>query len=268
MPAVVVRLLYSVGQRTPGVFAVTDWLEGRIIERVQWTAGLYSLRFEAPLGAFTAGQFVRIALDIDGERVARPYSLVNAPHEPWLEIYFNVVKGGPLSPRLAGLGPGDTLWITASANGFLVLDEVPETRHLWLLATGTGIGPFLSILKTADPWRRFEKVVLGHSVQLAAELAYRDTIEALRAAHREQLEYVQLVTRESVPGALGQRIPATIVSGALETAAGIPLSATSSHVMLCGNSAMITDVTEVLAQRGMHRHRRREPGHITTEKYH
>ena len=221
---------------------MTDWLKGRIIERVQWTAGLYSLRFEAPLGAFKAGQFVRIALDIGGERVARPYSLVNAPHEPWLEIYFNVVKGGPLSPRLAGLGPGDTLWLTAAANGSLVLDEVPETRHLWLLATGTGIGPFLSILKTADPWQRFEKVVLGHSVQL--------------------------VTREPVPGALGQRIPATIVSGALETAVGIPLSATSSHVMLCGNSAMITDVTEVLAQRGMHRHRRREPGHITTEKYH
>lgn len=247
---------------------MTDWLEGRIIERVQWTAGLYSLRFEAPLGTFKAGQFVRIALDIGGERVARPYSLVNAPHEPWLEIYFNVVKGGPLSPRLAELGPGDTLWISPSANGFLVLDEVPETHHLWMLATGTGIGPFLSILKTADLWRRFEKVVLGHSVQLAAELAYRDTIDAARAAHRDRLEYVQLVTRETVPGALGQRIPATIASGALEAAAGIPLSAEGSHVMLCGNSAMITDVSEILAQRGMHRHRRREPGHITTEKYH
>lgn len=264
--AVVVQLLYSVGY-PPGVLAVTDWLEGRIIERVQWTAGLYSLRFEAPLGAFKAGQFVRVALDIDGERVARPYSLVNAPHEPWLEIYFNVVQGGPLSPHLATLGAGDTLWITAAANGSLVLDEVPETRHLWLLATGTGIGPFLSILKTADPWHRFDKVVLGHSVKLAAELTYRDTIETLRAAHGAQLEYVQLVTREPVPGALGQRIPASIIAGTLETAAGIPLSATGSHIMLCGNSGMITDVTEILAQRGMHRHRRREPGHITTEKY-
>ncbi|MBZ0070581.1 MAG: ferredoxin--NADP reductase [Thiohalobacteraceae bacterium] len=247
---------------------MADWLEGRIIERVQWTAGLYSLRFEAPLGAFKAGQFVRIALDIDGEHVARPYSLVNAPHEPYLEVYFNVVSSGPLSPRLAGLGPGDTLWISPSASGNLVVDEVPATRHLWLLATGTGIGPFLSILKTDDPWRRFEKIVLGHSVQRAAELTYRDSIEALQAAHGDQLTYVRLVTREPVAGALDQRITASITSGTLETAAGVPLSAEGSHVMLCGNSAMITDVTEVLAPRGMHRHRRREPGHITTEKYH
>ena len=133
---------------------MTDWLTGTIIERRQWTDDLFSLRFEAPLAEFKAGQFVRIALDIDGERVGRPYSLVNAPHEPFLEIYFNIVKGGPLSPRLAALEPGATLWLSNTANGFMILDEIPEARYLWLLATGTGIGPFLSILKvncTASP---------------------------------------------------------------------------------------------------------------------
>lgn len=247
---------------------MTEWLQGRIVERRQWTEGLYSLRFEAPLGDFKAGQFVRIGLDVDGERIGRPYSLVNAPHEPLLEIYFNVVTGGPLSPRLAQLGPGDTLWVSAPANGFLILDEIPQARHLWLLATGTGVGPFLSILKTADPWTRFERIVLGHSVQYAGELAYRELIERLRDEHGEQLQYLPLITRERVDGALGQRIPATIASGELEARAGIPLAADSSHVMLCGNSAMITDVTEELARRAMQRHRRREPGHITTEKYH
>lgn len=247
---------------------MTEWLQGRIVERVQWTEGLYSLRFAAPLGAFKAGQFIRVALDVDGERVARPYSLVNAPHEPLLEIYFNVVNGGPLSPRLAGLRPGDTLWLSDTPNGFLILDEIPEARHLWLLATGTGIGPFLSILKTDAPWRRFDKVVLGHSVQYARELAYRETIDALRAAHGAKLEFVPLVTRETVADALPRRIPACIESGDLEKHAGLRLSAEGSHVMLCGNSAMIADVSEVLARRGMQRHRRREPGHITTEKYH
>lgn len=248
---------------------MTDWLEGRIIERRQWTEGLFSLRFEAPLlPSFKAGQFVRIALDVDGERVGRPYSLVNAPHEPLLEIYFNVVTGGPLSPRLAALQPGDSLWLTSNANGFLVLDEIPDAPYLWLLATGTGIGPFLSILKTAAPWTRFERIVLGHSVQYARELAYRELIESLRAERGEQLQYVPLVTRETLPGALGQRLPATIASGALEERTGIPLTPETSHVMLCGNSAMITDVTEELAKRAMQRHRRREPGHITTEKYH
>lgn len=247
---------------------MTDWLQGKIVERRQWTEGLFSLRFEAPLGQFKAGQFVRIALDVDGERVGRPYSLVNAPHEPFLEIYFNVVTGGPLSPRLAALQPGDTLWVSNAANGFLILDEIPQARHLWLLATGTGIGPFLSILKTDAPWARFERIVLGHSVQYACELAYRELIEQLRRQHGEQLQYVRLITRERVDDALGQRIPAVIASGELEARAGIPLAADSSHVMLCGNSAMITDVTEELAKRAMQRHRRREPGHITTEKYH
>lgn len=247
---------------------MTEWLQGKIVERVQWTAGLFSLRFAAPLGAFKAGQFIRVALDIDGERVARPYSLVNAPHEPLLEIYFNVVNGGPLSPRLAGLRPGDTVWLSDTPNGFLVLDEIPDARHLWLLATGTGIGPFLSILKTEAPWQRFDKVVLGHSVQYARELAYRETIDALRAAHGAQLEFVPLVTREQVPGALPRRITASIESGDLEQRTGLRLSPEGSHVMLCGNSAMITDVSAVLTGRGMQRHRRREPGHITTEKYH
>ncbi|MBI5040649.1 MAG: ferredoxin--NADP reductase [Gammaproteobacteria bacterium] len=247
---------------------MTDWLQGTIIERRQWTDDLFSLRFEAPLAEFKAGQFARIALDIDGERVGRPYSLVNAPHEPLLEIYFNVVKGGPLSPRLAALEPGDTLWLSNTANGFMILDEVPEARHLWLLATGTGIGPFLSILKTDEPWTRFERIVLGHSVQHASELAYRELIDSLHAAHDDQFQYLPLVTRETVPGALNQRIPASIASGELEAQAGIALTAETAHVMLCGNSAMITDVTEELAKREMHRHRRREPGHITTEKYH
>ena len=195
---------------------MTDWLQGTIIERRQWTDDLFSLRFEAPLAEFKAGQFVRIALDIDGERVGRPYSLVNAPHEPLLEIYFNIVKGGPLSPRLAALEPGDTLWLSNTANGFMILDEIPEARHLWLLATGTGIGPFLSMFKTDAPWTRFERIVLGHSVQYASELAYRELIESLRTTHGEQLHYVPLVTREAVPGALSQRIPTTIASGELE----------------------------------------------------
>ncbi len=247
---------------------MTEWLQGTIVERRQWTDGLFSLRFKADIGSFKAGQFVRIGLDIDGERVGRPYSLVNAPHESVLEIYFNVVESGPLSPRLATLNPGDTLWVSKAANGFLVLDEVPETKHLWMLATGTGIGPFLSILKTDAPWGRFDKVVLGHSVGYAGELAYRDIIETACAAQGDKLVYVPLVTRESVPGALSQRIPSTLESGELELRTGIKLAPESSHVMLCGNSAMITDVTELLSKRAMQRHRRREPGHITTEKYH
>lgn len=247
---------------------MAKWVEGRVVENRQWTERLFSLRFEADLAPFKAGQFVRVALDIDGERVTRPYSLVNAPHERPCEIYFNIVPEGPLSPRLAQLQAGDRLWVNQAASGLLTIDQVPECRDLWLLATGTAIGPFLSILKTDEPWTRFEHLVLGYSVRTASELSYRDTIDGFLAAHPKQFRFVPFVTREDAEGALRMRIPAAIAQGVLERRVDLTLSPESAHVMLCGNSGMIADVTAVLEQRGMRRHRRREPGHITTEKYH
>ena len=247
---------------------MTNWLQAEVVERRQWNERLFSLRIAVPLPAFKAGQFLRIALDVDGEIIARPYSLVNAPGEPLLEIFFNIVEQGPLSPRLANMQAGSQLLVSEGANGFLVVDEIPACRYLWLFATGTGIGPFLSILKTDQPWQRFEKIVLAYSVRTQDELAYAERIQQLQAQHGEQLCFVPLVTREAVSSALQMRITAALESGALEAKAGIPLLAETSHVMMCGNSDMIAEVSGLLAERGLRRHRRREPGHITTEKYH
>ncbi len=113
----------------------------------------------AQLG-FEAGQFVRIALDIDGERVARPFSMVNAPGGGPLEFYGIVVPEGPLSPRLARLEAGDTLFVASNPAGFLVLSEVPAADTLWLMSTGTGIAPFVSMLRAGTPWQKFRNVVL------------------------------------------------------------------------------------------------------------
>jgi ferredoxin--NADP+ reductase len=247
---------------------MANWLQGEIIENRQWNDRLFSLHIAASIPKFKAGQFIRIGLEIEGEIVARPYSLVNAPHEPALEVFFNIVPEGPLSPKLAKLKKGDAVHVAEKASGFLVIDEIPECRHLWLFATGTGVGPFLSILKTEQPWQRFEKVVLAYSVRTLSDLVYADLVQSLFKQHGEQLCFVPLVTREAVPDALPLRIPAAIQSGALEERAGIVLSAKESHVMMCGNSAMIAEVTTLLEARNMRRHRRREPGHITTEKYH
>ena len=245
-----------------------EWLEARVTEKVRWHDGLFSLRFEAPLPAFKAGQFLRVGLDVDGERVARPYSLVNAPGETPHEIYFNVVPEGPLSPRLARLEAGDSLYVHSSVTGTMVMDRTPAHRHLWLLATGTALGPFLSMLKTDAPWQRAERVVLCHSVRTAAELVYADVIRALLQRYGNRLTYVPLVTREVVTGALHERIPAAIDSGDIERLAGLSLRPEDAHVMLCGNSEMIESARERLESRGLRRHTRREPGHITTEKYH
>jgi ferredoxin--NADP+ reductase len=247
---------------------MANWLKGIVMENRQWSARLFSLRIDVPLGDFQAGQFVRVALDVEGELVARPYSLVNAPHEEHLEIYFNIVPDGPLSSRLAKLKAGDEVQVVDKASGFLTINEVPEVDYLWLMATGTGIGPFLSSLKTDEPWQRFKKIVLGYSVRSIEELSYTDTISRLLEKHPGQLEFVPFVTREIMEGAINSRITKAIESGELERRVGITLGPETSHIMMCGNSAMIQEVSDLLGSRGMRRHRRREPGHITTEKYH
>jgi ferredoxin--NADP+ reductase len=122
---------------------MADWLEGRVTRKHKWSERLFSLMIEAPLNTFRPGQFVRVALDVDGEEIARPYSLVNTPDEAELEIFFNIVPEGPLTPRLAKMKPGDVIKVAPRSFGFLTIDDIPDCRHLWMLATGTGVGPFL-----------------------------------------------------------------------------------------------------------------------------
>jgi len=246
---------------------MATWLQGTVVENRQWCEDLFSLKIRTDSIDFTAGQFVRVALDIENEQVARPYSLVNTPQEPLLEVHFNTVQDGLLSPRLAALSAGDSIQVAERAAGFLTVNEVPDIPHLWLLATGTGIGPFLSILKTAEPWERFEKIILGYSVKTLEKLAYRPDFEALQQQYSDQFHFVPFVTREAATGTINARMTTSIENGELEQHTGVKLSPDSSHVMLCGNADMISNVKTLLEARGMRRHLRREPGHIATEKY-
>jgi ferredoxin--NADP+ reductase len=171
------------------------------------------------------------------------------------------VPDGPLSPRLAKLRPGDALQVAHNPAGFLVLSEVPDAETLWLISTGTGLAPFLAILRTEAPWKRFRNVVVVHAVRYAKELTYRELIAKTGA------KYVTFVSRENAAGSLTGRIPAAIADGRLEAAAGIALEPETSHVMLCGNPQMLKDATAALVARGMRKHRRRAPGHITVESF-
>jgi len=237
------------------------WLTGTVIENRHWTQTLFSLRVQGAALSFQAGQFVRIALDIDGQRVARAFSFVNPPDEAVLEFYGVIVPEGPLSPRLAKLKLGDALYVAHNPAGFLVLSEVPDVETLWLISTGTGLAPFLSILRTETPWRRFRNVVVVHAARYAHELTYRDVIRQTKA------RYVSFVSRENAAGSLAGRIPAAIADGRLERAAGLSLAPETAHVMLCGNPQMLRDATAALIARGMRKHRRRTPGHITVESF-
>jgi len=244
---------------------MTDWVQGNVVKLHRWTERLYSLQVDAEVAPFQAGQFTRVALDIDGERVGRPYSFVNAPGESPLEFYFITVPDGPLSNRMTTLVSGDTIWISKQASGFFTLAEIGESRYLWLLSTGTAIGPFISILKTEEPWRRFERIVLVHGVRKSDELTYQDTLN--KYEQHQQFRMISVVSRDDVGHAIKGRITNAIEDGRLEDIAGIPLSADDSQVMICGNPDMVRDTTRLLEARGFKKHRRRDPGQVTTENY-
>jgi ferredoxin--NADP+ reductase len=250
---------------------MSSWVEGRVAGLRRWTDNLLSLLVDAPEVTFTAGQFARLALPAPpGSKepmLGRPYSFVNPPHRQPHEFYFVVLPEGPLSPRLAHLDPGDPVWLLPRGNGFFTVEELPAGETLWCIATGTGVGPFLSILRTEAPWDKFDRVVLVHAARYGRELTYADAIGEIATAHPGAFTFVPVVSREPVSGALPGRIPALIEDGRLEARAGIALSPENAHAMLCGNPGMVEDVQAVLNRRGMRRHRRREPGHYTLETY-
>jgi len=249
---------------------MSSWLAGKVIENRAWTETLFSLRVQAQGVPFEAGQFVRIGLDLEagnaGSRIARPFSFVNAPDDPVLEFYGVVVPEGPLSPRLARLKAGETLWVADNPAGWLILSEVPPAEELWLVATGTGIAPFLSILRTAAPWQRYRRVILVHAARYARELVYSDLILEIERKHGGKFKNIKFVSREEAPQALAGRIPAALADGRLE-AAGAPIGVERSQFMLCGNPEMLKDVQAALAARGLKKHRRRAPGQITVESF-
>ncbi|MGC2459161.1 MAG: ferredoxin--NADP reductase [Gallionellaceae bacterium] len=246
---------------------MSKFVHGTMVGKRRWAERLYSLRAVADVAPFQAGQFTKLALDINGEVVGRPFSFVNAPGATPLEFYFIELPGGLLSQRLAVLEAGDTVWVSPKAAGFLTPSEVPDAKHLWLLSTGTGIGPFLSILKTEAPWRRFERVVLAHAVRRADELAYGEIIRDFTQQHNEHFRFVPIVSREETDFALRERIPEAISDGRLDARAGAVIAPETSQVMLCGNPDMLRDATEVLLARGLKKNRRNDPGHITLESY-
>lgn len=246
---------------------MSRWVEGKVVENRHWTDSLYSLKVDARIEPFSAGQFIRLGLDIGDERVGRPYSLVNAPHEPYLEMYSIVVPEGPLSPKLHNLRVGDPIFIAPKASGFFTMDEVPASEQLWMLSTGTALGPFLSILKTDVPWQKYKKIVLVHAVRTAQELTYQDLIADLKEKHPGQFQMLPFVSREKTEFAMPGRVPNALKDGSLEKRTGMLITPEHSQIMICGNPEMVKDTSEMLQKRGLTKNRRKEPGHITTENY-
>ena len=248
----------------------------RVIAWRSWTPKLFSFRLTRPAGfRFTAGQFARLGIQTAyGTTVWRPYSMVSAPYDDFLEFLSIVVPGGEFTSELATRRVGDTVWLDHEAYGFLTLNRFPDGRELWLLATGTGVAPFLSMLQDAETWTRFEFVVLAYSVRSADELAYLDWLAALPAHPLvgdaftpQRWRFIQAVTRTPIPGALSQRLTLALDDGTLEAAAGRPLSLERSRVMVCGNPQMVDDCRARLSARGFKLSRQSAPAQLAFENY-
>ncbi|UVO18753.1 ferredoxin--NADP reductase [Stutzerimonas stutzeri] len=246
----------------------------RLLEVQTLTPSLFTLRTSRDPGfRFSAGQFARLGVrKPSGCIVWRAYSMVSAPHDEFLDFFSIVVPDGEFTSELSRLKVGDELLIDKQAFGFLTLDRFPDGRDLWLLATGTGIAPFLSILQDFQAWQRFERIILVYSVREARELAYQQLIAEL--PQREYLDglgskllYLPVVTREQVPGALHARITTLIESGELERAADLQLTPEHSRIMLCGNPQMIEDTRAVLKTRDLNLALTRKPGQVAVENY-
>ncbi|CEG53385.1 ferredoxin--NADP reductase [Stutzerimonas chloritidismutans] len=246
----------------------------RLLEVQTLTPNLFTLRTSRDPGfRFTAGQFARLGVrKPSGCIVWRAYSMVSAPHDEFLDFFSIVVPDGEFTSELSRLAVGDELLVDKQAFGFLTLDRFPDGRDLWLLATGTGIAPFLSILQDFEAWQRFERIILVYSVREARELAYQQLIAEL--PQRDYLDglgskllYLPVVTREQIPSALHGRITTLIENGELERAADLQLTPEHSRIMLCGNPQMIEDTRAVLKARDLNLAMTRRPGQVAVENY-
>ncbi|MFM1827675.1 MAG: hypothetical protein RLY67_1056 [Pseudomonadota bacterium] len=205
---------------------------------------------------FRNGHFVMIGLEVDGRPLARAYSVVSPNYEEHLEFLSIKVPDGPLTSRLQHIEVGQTILVGEKATGTLVIDDLKPGRHLYLFSTGTGLAPFMSIVRDPETYERFEKVVLIHGVRLVSELAYGDYLrnelpnhEFLGEMVRDQLIYYPTVTREASTHT--GRLTTAIETGRLFTDIGLPpLDPAIDRGMICGSPAMLKETAEMLNARG------------------
>jgi ferredoxin--NADP+ reductase len=242
-----------------------------ITEIKAWAPNLFSFKITRYRGyRFLPGQFARLGVRKNGKIVWRAYSIVSADYDEHLEFFSIVVPGGEFTSALSQLKVGDEILVEKKNYGFLTTDRFESGRDLWMLSTGTGLAPFISILNDFKTWEQYENLILVYSVRYESELAYQNEIESFRehelfSEFGDKLKYVKVITREKVPGALDKRIPQLLESGELEASVGLELSQERSRVMICGNPEMVDETRDWLTIHGYQVSRRGQPGHLAVE---
>jgi ferredoxin--NADP+ reductase len=246
----------------------------RVLKVHHWNDTLFSFRTTRnPALRFHNGHFVMIGLPVEGKPLLRAYSVASANHDEHLEFLSIKVPNGPLTSRLQHLKEGDEVIVGRKPVGTLVIHDLKPGKHLYLMATGTGLAPFMSIIQDPETYERFDKVVLIHGVRWASELAYADFIDKELPKHeflgemlKDKLIYYPTVTRE--PFRNTGRLTELLASGRLNDDIGLPqLDPAVDRAMICGSTAMLADSCKLLDGLGFHvSPRQGEPGDYVIER--
>ncbi len=244
-----------------------QWIPGQIVRKQIWSDGLFTLSIHCPgVAAFEPGQFLQVGFPQPEKHLHRPYS-VASPHSDTLEFFIVQVDGGELTPKLWESPEGASIDVSAKATGSFTLQHVPESRCIWLIGTGTGLAPYVAMLRKNDVWDRFEKIVLVHGVRHAHDLAYTAEFEKYQQERPSAFRFLQVTSRDQLPGKLSGRTTTKLQDGSLESAADVRISPEDTAVMLCGNPDMLNEMESLLADRGLKRQKPKQPGQIIVERY-
>jgi ferredoxin--NADP+ reductase len=245
----------------------------KVLSVRHWTDTLFSFRATRDTGfRFQNGQFAMIGLEVDGRPLLRAYSMASANHEEQLEFFSIKVADGPLTSRLQKIKEGDTILVGRKATGTLITDNLLPGKRLLLLSTGTGLAPFVSLIKDPDVYDRYEQIVLVHGCRQVSELAYGEEVvknlqsdELFGPLLEEKLTYYPTVTRE--PFRNRGRITDLITSKQIFDDIGQePLNIEGDRIMMCGSPAMLEELRQMFDERGFSEGNHSEPGHFVIEK--
>mgnify|MGYP003576621068 CR=1 FL=1 len=247
--------------------------EERVLSVRHWTDRLFSFKTTRDQAfRFQNGHFTMIGLKVEGKPLLRAYSVASANYEEHLEFFSIKVPDGPLTSRLQHLKEGDTILVGRKPTGTLLLDYLLPAKRLYMLATGTGLAPFLSVIRDPHTYERFEQVVLVHGCRHVDELAYQGLITEELPGHEflgelasKQLLYYPTVTREEFRNQ--GRITTLIENGKLFSDLGIPaLNPAEDRVMICGSPGMLRDLKHLLDERGFKEGNTHTPGDYVIER--
>lgn len=251
----------------------SNFYEETILDVHHWTDRLFSFRATRDQGfRFQSGQFVMIGLEVNGKPLLRAYSIASSVYDDQLEFFSIKVQDGPLTSRLQHLKVGDKLIVGKKPVGTLLYDNLVPGDNLWLLSTGTGLAPFLSIIRDIEAYERYKKIILVHGVREVNELAYADLItkelpddEFLGEMVREKLVYYPTVTREEFRNK--GRVTDLITSGKIFDDLELPkFNKETDRMMLCGSPEMLADMRQILEGLGLEEGSQSQAGEFVIEK--